>query len=611
MKNLIRIDGLNKCYGLQVLFEDASATFSDDQKIGVIGRNGAGKSTLCRVITGDEEPDSGTIWKSDDLRLGYLEQHDPYTEDETVIGFLTRYTGHEDWFCAKTAWKFEITNAMLGLTIGSLPGGFRTRVKLAAMLVKEPNFLILDEPSNYLDLKTLILLENFLQDGKGGYLIVSHDREFMKRTCEHTLEIENGRMIFYMDAVHEYLVFKEEQKLRVEQVNKTLEAKQKHLEVFIDRFKATASKATQARSKMKQLERLQAQTIETDHALAQVNIRLPQVEKKAGLALRVADLSIGYPGKKVASHITLDVDRGHRVAILGDNGQGKTTFMRTLAGELSALGGSFKWGHGLDFGYYAQHVFVGLDESLDVRSTLSSVAPTDVPEQQILDLAGCFLFRGDDVKKKIGVLSGGERSRVCLASLLLARKPLLLLDEPTNHLDFETVEALGHALKEYNGTIFFICHDRTFVNLVATEVLEVKDGSIIRYPGTYEEYVYSLERRVIEEFAEPEESASQKGKPSGEKEDGKPRSRYEERKVLTSDRRKFYSALDKSESSQTKLKKEIDTLQQKLESEPSSWTNELSERYAQAKKELETEEENWLEIHEKAEETDKKINELG
>lgn len=505
MTTLIEVKDLHKHYGNRALFDGAEVTICEDQRIAVIGRNGAGKSTLCRILTGEEEADRIKLWMAPELRLAYLQQHDPYTLDEIVLGFLKRHTGKPEWECAKLAARFGLKGPFLDAPIGSLSGGYRTRVKLTAMLLADPNFIILDEPTNYLDLRTLILLERFLTDYQGGYIIVSHDREFLRRTCESTLEIENGAMTLYPGSVEEYLEFKEDKREQAEATNRNIEAKQKQLQRFIDRFKAKASKATQAKSKLKQLQKLK--TIEIDHPMKNVRIRIPEVPRRQGVALRCTELAIGYPERTIAKGIDLEIPQGSRVAVLGDNGQGKTTFLRTIAGDLEPKGGSFRWGHMLETGYYAQHVYATLDPTLTVRQYLQRRADHEVKDQQILDMAGSFLFGGADVDKRIGVLSGGERARMVLAGLLLERKPVLLLDEPSNHLDFETVEALGEALKSYQGTLFFVSHDRTFVHLVATEILEIHDGKVIRYPGTYDEYVWRIQKRAEEEEREDRETA--------------------------------------------------------------------------------------------------------
>lgn len=592
MKTLLQLSEIYKNYGARVILDGATVNVSEGQKIGVIGRNGAGKSTLCKIITGHEEADSGTLSKSGQLRLSYLEQHDPYELDETVMEFLMRYTGKEEWECGKIAASFQLKNALLEKHIGELSGGYRTRVKLASMMLTDPNLLILDEPTNYLDLKTLILLEEFLQEFSGAFMIVSHDREFLKKTCDHTLEIERGGCTLYPGSVEEYLIFKEEQKEQAVSYNKNIEAKQKQLQEFVDRFRAKASKASQAKSKMRQIERLK--TIEVGHPLGNVHIRIPAVDKRNALALTVEGLSIGYPEKTVAQKIDFEVYQGSHVAVLGDNGQGKTTLLRTLAGDLPSKGGAFRWGYGLQVAYYAQHVFSSLHPEMTVYEHLSSTAHPSVMRQEILNIAGSFLFKGDDVDKKVSVLSGGERARLCLAGLLLTKSQVLLLDEPTNHLDFETVEALGRALKTFQGTLFFISHDRTFVNLVASQIIEVQGGAVKLYPGNYEEYVYHLEQTLRSELDEDKktvEKAASPAKPSS-------KSDYEAKKQRESERRKLTTRLKKTEERIDDLKKEHDALHQELMSDPSAYSREKYHRYEELSRYLQIEEAKWLEITE-------------
>lgn len=592
MKVLIQVNDVRKAYGARVILDDASVSFLEDQKIGVIGRNGAGKSTLCKIIIGEEEADSGEVVKSADLRLSYLEQHDPYTMDETVLGFLMRYTGKEEWLCGKIAGQFQLKGDLLKATIGSLSGGYRTRVKLTSMLLAEPNFLILDEPTNYLDLKTLILLEEFLQGYRGGFLIVSHDREFLKKTCDQTLEVENGACTLYPGSVESYLMFKEEQTQQALSYNKNVEAKAKQLQLFVDRFGAKASKASQAKSKMKQIEKLKK--IEVGHPLSNVHIKIPAVDRKNGIAFVCEDLAIGYPEKVVASKISLETIQGAHVAVLGDNGQGKTTFMRTIADGLTSKGGKFKWGYGLKVGYYAQHVFATLDPDGDVYGHLSHMSVPEVTKQEILNIAGSFLFKGDDVYKKTSVLSGGERARLCLAGLLLTKSQVLLLDEPTNHLDFETVEALGRSLKSFQGTLFFISHDRTFVNLVATEIIEVGGGQVKRYPGTYEDYVYHLESQLRDELKEDTPKAAQSTQKV--KVEEKPKTGYHQQKEIEAEKRRVSSRMKKIEEQIATFKTEHDTIHKSFMNDSFTWTREKQKRYDELTKLIEHYEHIWLEL---------------
>ena len=430
MTVLLQVNAVCKAYGASIILENASAAFGDDQKIGVIGRNGAGKSTLCRIITGHETADSGAIIKNSVLKLSYLEQHDSFRPEETVVDFLMRTTGSEHWECAQVSARFNITNEMLEVPVRSLPGGYQTRVKLSAMLLGDPNFLILDEPSNYLDLNTLILLENFLLDFRGGFLVVSHDREFLKRTCDHTLEVEGGELTLYPGNIEEYFEFKGVQTAQIAAHNRGVEKKREQLQAFIDRFRAKASTASRAQSKMKQLSKLK--TIEIAHPMSHVKIPIPPVESKAGIAFSCEGLTIGYPGKDVASGIEFEIDRGCRVAVLGDNGEGKTTLLRTMSGDLAPKRGSFRWGTGLKIAFYAQHVFSALDPEDDIYTHLLRESAEEVTSQDILNMAGCFLFKGDDVKKKVKVLSGGERARLVLAGLLLSKSHvILLMSRPT------------------------------------------------------------------------------------------------------------------------------------------------------------------------------------
>lgn len=616
----IQVKNLLKSYGPNIIFDGATATFSTDQKIGVIGRNGAGKSTLCKILTGQEDMEEGEICKSADLRLCYLEQQDAFGLDETVLDFLMRYTKKEGWECGKMAARFQITNDQLNRPIRELSGGYQTRLKLTAMLLPEPNFLILDEPTNYLDLNTLILLENFLLHFDGGYLIVSHDREFLKRTCTMTLEAERGELFFYPGNVEDYLDFKAAQEEQLESVNRSLESKKRHLQTFVDRFGANAATAALAQSKRKLIKKLDSQTIEVHHPLGNVRIRIPSVDRKYGVALRCKELSIGYPDKIIARGINFDISRGEKVAVLGENGRGKTTFLRTIAQDLTPKGGEFVWGNGTQIGYYAQHVLSMLHPEEDVYSHLQKMAAKGILHQDILNMAGSFLFRGDDVEKKISVLSGGEKARLCLAGLLLSKCNVLLLDEPTNHLDFETVEALGQALKNYDGTVFFISHDRTFVHLIANKILEVKNAKITHYPGTYDKYVYSLERRAREEFpqeeAQPPQTSPEPSHPKQENTleesiksaDVPPQKLgYEERKSIQSEIKKLTKRIKKLEEEIDFYRTEKNAITRQFSENPTSWSHKLSDQLELLTKMIRDEEEVWVALQKKAEQLNKRL----
>ncbi len=494
MASLLQITKAHKSYGDQILLDGAEATLSDNVKVGFIGRNGAGKSTLLRVLLGEEELDSGDIIRHPNLRLGYLRQHDPFQQGETALGFLMRDSGQPDWKCGEVAGQFELKGAYLEGPISKLSGGWQTRVKLAALLLHEPNLLLLDEPTNFLDLRTQILLEHFLQSHRSACLIVSHDRAFLAATCDHTLDLSRGKLTSFPGKVDAYLEYQRDKRLHEERSNETILAKRRHLEDFIARNKARASTATLAKSKSKQLGRLELSDIARDEPTAR--IRAPRVEPRKGPALRCRDLAIGYPEREIAAGVDLEIDHGTRAAVVGDNGQGKTTFLRTVVDSLMPLAGEVRWGHGCQIGVYAQHVYTSLPEGQTVLDYLHSQAAFGKKDQEIMEVAGSFLFRGPHVEKPISVLSGGERARLCLAGLLLSQYNVLILDEPGNHLDVDTVEALAEALVEYQGTVIFTSHDRHFTKKVATCIVEVRDGRVTNYSGQYDAYVYKVNKEV-------------------------------------------------------------------------------------------------------------------
>jgi ATP-binding cassette subfamily F protein 3 len=361
-------------------------------------------------------------------------------------------------------------------------------------LLHEPNLLLLDEPTNFLDLRTQILLEHFLKSHRSACLVVSHDRAFLAATCTHTLDLTRGKLTSFPGKVDAYLQFQREKREHEERSNETIMAKRRHLEEFIAKNKARAATATLARSKSKQLERLELTQIAGDEPTAR--IKPPRVEPRKGPALRCRDLAIGYPERQVASDVQLEVDHGSRAAVLGDNGQGKTTFLRTVVDSLKPLAGEVRWGHGCQVGVYAQHVYTSLPENETVIGYLEREAARGKKTQEILDVAGSLLFRGVHIKKPISVLSGGERARLCLAGLLLSDHNVLILDEPGNHLDVDTVEALAEALEEYAGTVIFTSHDRHFTRRVATCIIEVRDGRVTHYGGQYDAYLYKVNQEI-------------------------------------------------------------------------------------------------------------------
>jgi ATP-binding cassette subfamily F protein 3 len=593
MAVLLQLRDAHKSYGHQVLLDGAEVTLTDAHNVGFIGRNGAGKSTLCKVLLGQEELDKGEVIRHPQLRLGYLRQHDPFLPGETVLEFLMRDSAQPDWKCGEVAGRFELKGPYLEGPIQQLSGGWQTRVKLAALLLHDPNLLLLDEPTNFLDLRTQILLEHFLRDFKQACLIVSHDRAFLGATCDQTLELARGKLTLYPGKIDAYIEYQEERRLHDERVNAAVSSKMKQLETFIDKNRARASTASQARSKSKQLARLQL--VEIAGPESTVRIRAPQVEPRKGPALRCSDLAIGYSDHEVASDIAVEIEHGSRVAVVGDNGQGKTTFLRTIVSSLEPLAGNLRWGHGCEIGVYAQHVYTSLPENQSVLEYLEYRAAAGTKTQAILDLAGSFLFRGEHVQKKIRVLSGGERARLCMAGILLSQYNVLVLDEPGNHLDVETVDALADALLDYQGTVVFTSHDRHFMRRIATGIVEVRGGRVINYRGDYEAYLYYVNKE-IEEGEREQNLKSSPGTLKG-KQDSK-----EERKERTKRQRSLRKELATIERSIARLDEQKRAIHAELlmSTDPDEAVC-LHDDLTTVSAELETAEHRWCELQESVE----------
>ncbi len=593
MTVLIQVRDAHKRFGDQVLLDGADLSLVDDVKVGFIGRNGAGKSTLLRVLLDEEELEQGEVIHHPSLRIGYLRQHDPFVAGESALDFLMRDSDQPEWRCGEVAGQFELKGPYLEGPVKELSGGWQTRVKLAALLLHDPNLLMLDEPTNFLDLRTQILLEHFLRDFNKAALIVSHDRAFLSATCSQTLELSRGKLTMFPGKIDAFLEYREERREHDRRVNATVIAKQKQLQRFIEKNRANASTASQARSKAKQLERLQTTEIEVDEPT--VRITAPRVQPRQGTVVRCEGLAIGYPDHVVASGINLEIEHGERAAIVGDNGQGKTTLLRSLVHSLEPLDGTIKWGYGVEIGTYAQHVYTSLDERQTVLEHLEYVSDSNTTRQDLLAMAGALLFRDDHIEKKIKVLSGGERARLCMAGLLLGTANVLVLDEPGNHLDVETVEALAEALLAYKGTVVFTSHDRHFMHRVATSVIEVRDGSVKNYFGNYDSYLLSVENEVD---AGERERLGQSG---GNKPDVAGRAPSKDPRRDRRDRRKTEKEIKNLEKKIARLDEEKRELNAKMltETDPKE-AMKLHEAIEKLNGELTSSEERWLELSEQA-----------
>ena len=531
-KELIRIYNLEKHYGLKVIFNTATTSIHEGEIYGVLGRNGAGKSTLFRMILGLEDPDDGSITLDKSTRIGYIAQEDEFDLEQTGINYLIETTQSQDWEIFKQALEFDMPKEKLELPIGDISGGYRMRLKLIRMLMAKPNLILLDEPTNYLDLSTILLLEHWLISFKGTVLLITHDREFLRRVMTSTIEVDQGQISLYPGNVDEYFEYKQTVQNQIIRTNANIEKKQAQLQEFIDRFGAKASKAAQAKSKQKHIERLSQEKKSIYTPSSKVRMHLPFIAKSSGMGLDIPRISIGYDKTIIAEGQNLYVERGQKIAVLGDNGQGKSTLLKTLSGELPLLNGEFKFGNGLKIGYFAQSVEFDTQNQSTIYDYLRKVADISISDDDVKKTLGSFLFSKAEHDKPLTVLSGGEKARLRLAAVFLEGYDVLILDEPTNHLDMETVEIMGSSLAEWGGTLIFVSHDRSFVNNLATMIWQVKDGAITKYNGNYEEYVWSLQHHADQTKEQNSEAITQTGSTYAGDEKTRKRELYQARKEL-------------------------------------------------------------------------------
>ncbi len=508
MGNLLQLQAGMKSFGARELFRDASFAVDAGEHIGVIGPNGAGKSTLFKILVGVESLDEGRITYASGLRLGYLAQEDSWPAELTVEDYLSRDLLTPIWELKALGLRMGLNQALFEKPIASLSGGYRMRVKLLHLLGSQPDLMLLDEPTNYLDLETLLVLEDFLLDFKGAFLLISHDREFLRRTTDHILEVEAGEMTKFAGNIDDYFEQKTMLREQLEKRAMSLAARRTEILDFAARFGAKATKARQAQSRLKSLSKMEEIVVKP--ISIQTRIRLPEPIQTGRSVLTIERAVLGYGEKAILRDVRLELVRGDHLGIVGFNGAGKSTLLSSLAGELTPLEGRVERGLRVEIAYFAQHVAERLDPKSNVLDEMGRFASRDTTRQEILDLAGSLLFSGDDVRKPVRVLSGGEKSRVALGQVLLRKASCLLLDEPTNHLDFHTVEALTQALEIYQGSVVIVSHDRGFMRRVATKILEIQKGRVDCYPGTYDEYVWSTQKGAMSTAPVLPSSAPQK-----------------------------------------------------------------------------------------------------
>lgn len=608
MANLLQLQSGNKSFGLRSLFVDAQFSVDEEEHIGVIGPNGAGKTTLFRILTGDEALDSGQIICAKSLRMGYLAQHDHWKPNETVEDYLSAG-------CKTPIWELKALGKDLGLSdeifakpILSLSGGYRMRCKLLYLIGCEPNLMLLDEPTNYLDLETTLVLEKFLQGYKGSFLLISHDREFLRRTTDHIIEVEQGEITKYNGNLDDY--FEQKELLRTQLAARAQSLKEKRDSVleFAARFGAKASKAKQAQSRLKSLSKME--TIELKPLPVTAMIKIPEPLKTGKIILTLQNTDLGYGEKVVLKNVDFTLKNGDHLAVVGLNGAGKSTFLKVLANVLSPLNGKLELGYQVSIGYYAQHVAESLNPNLTVIDAMSAKCHPQVTRQDALNMAGSLLFSGDDTHKKISVLSGGEKSRVALGQILLQKAPCLILDEPTNHLDFQTVEALTQALKKYEGTIVVVSHDRSFIRRVGTKILEVNKGRVDLYPGTYDEYVWSLQRGAMSERElESQESVKLKTGDSKQKLDGF--NFKEVKKNLERQLRQCEKQIKDLDSKLETHNQKLSSLNEKIANGTRETFNQLIGELSDVQKGIEAMEAEWLTVSEKQENLKRELEALN
>jgi len=489
---MLQIESVSKQYSTKILLENATAHLRPGSRVGLVGPNGAGKTTLFRMILGEESPDKGTIRKRPRLRIGYLPQ-----ELETITGKTVLDAAHRDLYPEHEAERILMglgfTKIDFGRLIEKLSGGYRMRVALAHLLLSNPDVLLLDEPTNHLDKPTQRWFEQFLLNSEMTLLIISHDTAFLDRVVTHIWDLRHHRIEEYRGN---YSTFK---KVRTERDRQRTAAAGRQakevarVQTFVDRFRYQANKASQVQSRIKQLEKVKMIEIQRDPKRVKFKFPLPAASGRQVLELQ--SVAKRYGEKVVYEKVDCSIERGQRVALVGENGAGKSTLLKMLAGALAFEKGARTVGHGVTLHYFAQHQAETLNPEhtvLDSLSEISSQAETNF----LRGIAGAFLFSGDDQKKPIKSLSGGERNRVALARMLVEPANTLLLDEPTNHLDPASVDVLTDALTEFPGTIVFISHDPTFLTRISTRVIEIEEGKARSFFGDYEYYLWKKTQEV-------------------------------------------------------------------------------------------------------------------
>jgi len=489
---MLSVSNVSKTYAGRTLFSQVSFHINRGEKIGLIGPNGAGKSTLFSLLLRDAEPDEGKVMMERGITFGFLPQESAPIADVTVLELATGHVDeHHRWEVEPKAKRIlsglAFRESDFERNARTLSGGWVMRAHLARLLVQEPDLLLLDEPTNHLDLESLIWFQDYLLGYPGAILMISHDREFLNSLCDSILEVAHSKITRYTGNYDDYL---REKTARMEQMQGAYDNQQRELakmQAWVDKFKAKANFASRAQDKAKMIDRIEK--IEAPVADAKtVKFRFPQPPRSGQRVIRLKDVEFAYGSQPVYNGLGLEIERGQRTVLVGPNGAGKSTLLKLLAGALTPQGGVRELGHNVKLGYFAQY----RGDVLNMRHTVLESAmdlPSRPGENLSRTLLGSFLFHGDDVFKPVGVLSGGEKSRLVLVRLLLDPPNFLLMDEPTTHLDMGSIDALINALDQYEGTLVFISHDVHFIRKMAKHVLHVSAGVLTPYAGDYQYYL--------------------------------------------------------------------------------------------------------------------------
>ena len=594
---MISLDNLTISYGGWTLFDSISFMINPKDRIGLVGKNGAGKTTLLRVITGEQQPTDGAVTINGECTIGYLPQQmrvadttslvaetakafDEVLRIEADIEHLTNEialrTDYESAAYADLIHKLneandryhilggdtreaDIERTLLGLGFKrsdferptrEFSGGWRMRIELAKLLLRRPSIFLLDEPTNHLDIESIQWLEEYLKNYNGAVLLISHDRAFLDNVTTRTVEISLGKVYDYKVPYSKFVELRAERRAQQMAAYENQQRMIEKTEEFIEKFRYKPTKSNQVQSRVKQLEKLDR--IEVDEEdLSRLNIKFPPAPRSGQIVADIKGVGKAFDQKRIFAGAEFTIERGQKIALVGRNGEGKTTFARMLIGELEATEGEIKIGANVNIGYYAQNQDDLMDGEFTVFDTLDRVAVGDI-RTRLRDILGAFLFRGEDIEKKVKVLSGGERSRLAMARLMLEPYNLLILDEPTNHMDMRSKDILKDALQKFDGTVVVVSHDREFLDGLVDRIYEFRDGGVREYLG---DIWYFLEKRKVESLQEIERKDSPTTVKSIDNTNGK--LTYEQKKEQEKLLRKLRKAVESIEEELAKVEAEI------------------------------------------------------